>query len=54
MGTRFEAFVVEIEDGGDGESLVCIPRVRGKANLVGKMRFFVDKGDPVFPGFVFR
>jgi proline racemase len=54
VGTRFEAFVMEIEDGGDGESLVCIPRVRGKANLVGKMRFFVDEGDPVFPGFVFR
>jgi proline racemase len=54
VGTRFEAFVMEVEDGGEGEFPACIPRVRGKANLVGKMNFFVDESDPVFPGFVFR
>lgn len=54
VGTRFEAYVMEVEPGGEGELPVCVPRVRGKANLVGKMRFFIDERDPVFPGFVFR
>lgn len=53
VGTKFEAFVVKTEPGG-GKFPMCIPRVRGKANLVGKMSFFIDPGDPVWPGFVFR
>lgn len=53
LGTKFEAFVVETGP-GDGKFPACIPRVRGKANLVGKMNFFIDERDPVYPGFVFR
>lgn len=59
LGTRFEAFVMsltEAEEGeGDGGKFpACVPRVRGKANLVGRMGFYIDPGDPVYPGFVFR
>jgi trans-L-3-hydroxyproline dehydratase len=53
LGTKFEAFVTET-GAGDGKFPTCIPRVRGKANLVGKMNFFIDPSDPVYPGFVFR
>lgn len=59
LGTQFEAFVMataeaEEVEGDGGEFPPCIPRVRGKANLVGRMEFFIDPGDPVYPGFVFR
>ncbi|GAB7333268.1 hypothetical protein MBLNU13_g04911t1 [Cladosporium sp. NU13] len=62
LGTQFQAFVMataEAEEEGEGQGdnggfPACIPRVRGKANLVGKMEFFIDPGDPVYPGFVFR
>ena len=60
-GTQFEAFVMEtIEPGGEEEEgsderfPACIPRVRGRANLVGRMEFFIDPSDPVYPGFVLR
>jgi trans-L-3-hydroxyproline dehydratase len=26
--------------------------VKGKANLVGRMKFFIDPDDPVYPGFL--
>lgn len=59
VGTEFEGFVVATGEAGEGEGDVggfpaCIPRVRGKANLVGRMNFFIDPSDPVYPGFVFR
>jgi trans-L-3-hydroxyproline dehydratase len=50
VGSQFEASVMEITKGEPFPS--CIPRVRGKANLVGKMNFFIDPGDPIYPGFV--
>lgn len=54
VDTVFEADIVS-----EGESPIegfpaCIPRVRGRANLVGRMSFFIDPADDVYPGFVFR
>jgi len=55
LGTQFEAFVMASELGdSEGGFPTCIPRVRGKANLFGRMKFFIDPRDPVYPGFVFR
>lgn len=53
LGTKFEAWVGESlpeEDGFPG----CVPVVRSQAHLVGRMEFWIDPEDPVFPGFVFR
>jgi trans-L-3-hydroxyproline dehydratase len=55
LGTQFEASVMAIEpEGEEGGFPTCMPRVRGKANLVGKMEFSIDPTDPVYPGYVFR
>lgn len=32
----------------------CIPWTRGTARLVGRMNFYIDPGDPVYPGFLLR
>jgi trans-L-3-hydroxyproline dehydratase len=50
VGSTFEGSILSeqkspIEDGAPA----CIPRVRGFANLVGKMKFFIDPEDPVRP-----
>lgn len=52
IGTRFEAHVVKMAP-GESSFPGCVPRVRGEAHLVGKMDFFIDPTDPIFPGFVF-
>lgn len=52
IGTRFEAHVVE-KAPSENEFPACLPRVRGEARLVGRMDFFIDPRDPVYPGFVF-
>ncbi|KAM0355182.1 hypothetical protein ACHAPU_001047 [Fusarium lateritium] len=53
IDTVFEADVVSEED-SPVEFPACIPRVRGTANLVGRMSFFIDPDDTVFPGFLLR
>ncbi|KAM0194783.1 hypothetical protein ACHAPA_009182 [Fusarium lateritium] len=53
IDTVFEADVVSEEE-SPVEFPACIPRVRGNANLVGKMSFFIDPTDTVFPGFLLR
>lgn len=50
IGSKFEAHVVETMHGTPFPS--CIPRVRGTAHLVGKMNFFIDPKDLIYPGFV--
>jgi trans-L-3-hydroxyproline dehydratase len=50
VGSKFEASVMEMTKGEPFPS--CIPRIRGQAHLVGKMSFFIDPGDPIYPGFV--
>lgn len=53
VGSRFAAHVVETIP-NEGDFPACIPRVRGTARLVGKMNFFIDPNDPIYPGFVLR
>jgi trans-L-3-hydroxyproline dehydratase len=50
VGSKFEASVMETMEGDFFPR--CIPRVRGQAHLIGKMNFFIDQGDPIYPGFV--
>jgi trans-L-3-hydroxyproline dehydratase len=50
VGTKFEAHVMEVA--GEKPFPSCIPRVRGTAHLVGKMNFFIDPKDPIYPGFI--
>jgi trans-L-3-hydroxyproline dehydratase len=53
IGTVFEGDIVS--QGPDMDRFPsCIPRVRGTANLVGRMSFFIDPEDPVYPGFLLR
>jgi proline racemase len=55
IGTTFEADIVSEEESPvNGGGLACIPRVRGHANLVGRMNFYIDSDDPIFPGFLLR
>ncbi|UZP45339.1 hypothetical protein NXS19_013151 [Fusarium pseudograminearum] len=53
IDTLFEADIVS-EEASPVEFPACIPRVRGTANLVGRMSFFIDPDDTVFPGFLLR
>ncbi|KAH6871025.1 hypothetical protein B0T10DRAFT_592734 [Thelonectria olida] len=52
--TSFEADVVSEEDSPVEGFKGCIPRVRAQANLVGRMKFFIDPEETVFPGFLLR
>lgn len=46
----FEGDIVSQEKSPvEGGAPACIPRVRGSANLVGQMKFFIDPEDPVIP-----
>lgn len=53
IDTVFEADIVSEEE-SPVEFPACIPRVRGTANLVGRMSFYIDPADTVFPGFLLR
>ncbi|KAL7946856.1 hypothetical protein V8C42DRAFT_296358 [Trichoderma barbatum] len=54
IGSTFEADIVSEESNPVGDAPACIPRVRGRANLVGRMNFFIDPSDDIFPGFLLR
>lgn len=50
VGSTFEGDVISEEKSPvGGGAPACIPRVRGHANLVGKMSFFIDPEDSVLP-----
>ncbi|KAH6644847.1 hypothetical protein C7974DRAFT_384389 [Boeremia exigua] len=50
VGSTFEGDIVSEETSPiEGGAPACIPRVRGYANLVGRMEFFIDPEDPVLP-----
>ncbi|KAF9762215.1 hypothetical protein IL306_003508 [Fusarium sp. DS 682] len=53
IDTVFEADIISEEE-SPVEFPACIPRVRGTAGLVGRMNFFIDPEDSVFPGFLLR
>ncbi|KAM5347505.1 hypothetical protein ACJ41O_010510 [Fusarium nematophilum] len=54
IGTTFEGDVMSEEPSPAEGFKACIPRVRGQANLVGQMKFFIDPSEAVFPGFLLR
>ncbi|KAF2720251.1 Diaminopimelate epimerase-like protein [Polychaeton citri CBS 116435] len=62
IGTLFEAGISSLpfEDSElpatvqGGEFPVCVPYVRGTANLVGRMNFYIDPSDSIYPGFILR
>ncbi|KAJ5573350.1 hypothetical protein N7450_010334 [Penicillium hetheringtonii] len=54
VGTAFEADVLSEEPSPMPPFKACIPRVRGQANLLGQMKFYIDPSEPVFPGFLLR
>jgi trans-L-3-hydroxyproline dehydratase len=54
VSSQFEAKVVsEVASPIEGFP-ACIPKVRGDARLCGKMSFFIDPDDPLYPGFLLR
>jgi proline racemase len=54
IGSQFEADIVSTEVSPAGAFPACVPRVRGRANLVGRMSFFIDPTDSIYPGFLLR
>ena len=54
IGSQFEGDIISEEKGVIDGFSACLPRVRGNANLVGRMKFFIDSSDPIFPGFILR
>jgi trans-L-3-hydroxyproline dehydratase len=54
IGTTFEGDLVPGDHVTIGSYSTCITRVRGTANLVGKMNFFIDQADPLYPGFLLQ
>ncbi|KAJ3571337.1 hypothetical protein NPX13_g5414 [Xylaria arbuscula] len=55
IGTTFEADILEEKSSPkDDGTPACIPCVRGHAGLVGRMNFYIDPADPVYPGFLLR
>jgi trans-L-3-hydroxyproline dehydratase len=55
VGTVFEGDIVPegTKDSANTHGYpACRPRVRGNANLVGRMKFYIDSADPVYPGFL--
>lgn len=50
VGSMFEGDILsEQKSPVEGGAPACVPRVRGHANLVGRMNFFIDPEDPVLP-----
>ncbi|QIX01609.1 hypothetical protein AMS68_007126 [Peltaster fructicola] len=55
LGTTFEAGVEALTTDVNAPDVpVCIPFVRGMANLTARCSFFIDPNDPIYPGFLFR
>lgn len=54
IGSSFEADIVsEVESPVEGFP-ACVPRVRSEARLCGRMSFFIDPSEDVYPGFLLR
>lgn len=54
IGTMFEEDLMPGDQVVIGGYPTCISRVREKANLIGRMKFFIDSADPVYPGFLLQ
>lgn len=54
IGSEFEADILSSAQSPVDGFPACVPRVRGRANLVGRMKFFIDPEDDIYPGFLLR
>lgn len=54
IGSNFEADILSAAQSPIDGFPACIPRVRGRASLVGQMKFFIDPDDEIYPGFLLR
>ncbi|KAL7919957.1 hypothetical protein ACQKWADRAFT_182469 [Trichoderma austrokoningii] len=54
IGSLFEADILSVAQSPVDGFPACTPRVRGRASLVGQMKFFIDADDEIFPGFLLR
>lgn len=52
IASSFEADIVSKAEITDGEFPACIPRVRSEARLCGRMSFFIDPSEEIYPGFL--
>ncbi|TKA25955.1 hypothetical protein B0A50_05467 [Salinomyces thailandicus] len=53
LGTVFDAGISSLAT-SPVDYPACVPWVRGTARLVGKMNFYIDPNDPIYPGFLLR
>lgn len=53
VGTTFHA-TIDRQANSPTEFPGCVARVRGTSNIVARSDFYIDPGDPVYPGFCFR
>ncbi|KAK7222656.1 hypothetical protein V2G26_010659 [Clonostachys chloroleuca] len=54
ISTSFEAEILEETQSPIAEFPASIPRVRGTAQLYGKMSFYIDPAEEIYPGFLLR
>lgn len=54
VSSQFEASIVSEVKGPVEGFPACIPKVKGEAKLCGRMNFFIDPDDPLYPGFLLR
>lgn len=54
IASEFEADIMSDAESPMSNFPACIPRVKGAANLVGRMKFLIDPGEAIYPGFLLR
>ncbi|KHN95668.1 Proline racemase [Metarhizium album ARSEF 1941] len=54
IGSEFKADIVSKAHSPVQGFPACIPHVRSQANLVGRMKFFIDPEDDLFPSFLLQ
>ncbi|UPK93360.1 hypothetical protein LCI18_004295 [Fusarium solani-melongenae] len=54
VASQFQAEVLSEEKSPVEGFPACIPRVRGEAKLCGRMSFYIDPSEDIYPGFLLR
>ncbi|KAF4973143.1 hypothetical protein FSARC_487 [Fusarium sarcochroum] len=54
IASEFEGDIVSDAKSPVAEFPACIPRVTGEARLCGKMSFYIDPAESIYPGFLLR
>ncbi|KAF4460917.1 proline racemase [Fusarium albosuccineum] len=54
IASQFQADIMSEEKAPVEGFPACIPRVTGEARLCGRMSFFIDPADSIYPGFLLR